>query len=89
LDSKVLTPDGFRLMRDIGVGNKVITPKGKIVKVTDIPFEGIEDTYRVTFTDDSYVDVSEGHKWRVSTGDWRKTQSPWRDKRTIELLQFH
>lgn len=87
LDSKVLTPYGFRLMKDVGIGDEVITPSGKASKIIDIPFEGFEDTYRITFSDGTFVDASEGHKWLVSTGDWNKTQSKWREKRTLELLQ--
>ena len=87
-DTLVITDKGRVKISEIGVGNKVLTPKGTFTPVTDIPFIGVEESYCLTFSNGAKVIASAGHKWFVSTGDWAKTATPFRTKRTNELLDF-
>ncbi len=86
LDSHVLTPHGFVAIKDIHIGASILMPDGSVSKVIEIPYTGIEPVYRITFSDNTYVDASINHKWLVTTGDWKKTTNIWREKRTFELL---
>lgn len=88
LDTKVMTDKGYVRIGDIKVGDNVFTPTGNTATVIDIPFVGDEDSYKLTFNDGTTVVASAGHEWRVSTSDWKKTNAPWRTKRTNELLDF-
>lgn len=86
LDAMVVTPRGRVPMGDLVVGDMVLTPKGEFSRVTDIPFDGVEDSYEIEFTNGQKVVASAGHKWSVGTADWGKTQTPWRTLRTIDMV---
>jgi hypothetical protein len=88
LDTLVHTPKGYRLLEDLKVGDVVFTHKGTPTLIVDIPFDGEEDSYEVTFEDGTTVVASAGHKWLVGTSDWRKTATPYRELRTVEMLDF-
>ena len=65
LDEKVLTPDGWKRMRDLSVGDYVIGSNGKKTKVTGVYYQGKRQAYRVTFTDNTSVICDEDHLWTV------------------------
>lgn len=88
LSTPVLTPIGFRPLKEIRVGDTVFTRHGEPTKVVDIPFEGKEESYRIQFSDDTFITASAGHKWLVGTSDWRKTKNEFRVKRTKDLLDY-
>lgn len=67
LYSKVLTPDGWTTMGEIEVGDEVIASDGKACKVTAVFPQGLKDTYRVWFSDDTYADCAGDHLWSVQT----------------------
>lgn len=88
LDTLVVTPHGYRFLSDISIGDLVFTRSGLPTKVVDIPFDGLEESYEIAFSDNTKVIASAGHKWLVGTGDWRKTREPLRVKMTKDLLDF-
>lgn len=66
LDSQVLTPFGYRFLRDIKVGDTITSPTtGGMQKVEYLHPIGLFDFYRVKFRDGTYFDCSEGHLWQV------------------------
>jgi RecA/RadA recombinase len=65
-DSFVYTPDGPVRIGDIKVGDKVVTPDGSTALVDGVFPQGKLDIYRVHFCDDTYVDCSWDHLWRVN-----------------------
>lgn len=73
LDAKVLTPTGWKLMGDVGVGDSVIGKNGKATHVTGVYPQGELDIYRVEFTDGSTTECCGDHLWTVSTAlrKWR------------------
>ena len=71
LDSKVLTPKGWKEMRDIHEGDEVIGADGKSCNVLGVFPQGITDLYRVTFDDNTSVKCSGDHLWEVQTRDDR------------------
>lgn len=66
LDSQILTPFGYRALKDIKVGDIITSPTtGGMQKVIYLHPIGIFDFYRVKFRDGTYFDCSEGHLWQV------------------------
>ena len=75
LDSQVLTPYGYRKLRDLKVGNFITSPTtGGIQKVTYLHPIGLFDFYRVKFRDGTYFDCSEGHLWQLHVSRKGKTK---------------
>jgi len=67
LDSKVLTPSGWKLMGDIVVGDKVTTPKGKMSTVTGVFPQGKKQIHQITFHDGSSARCCDEHLWKCFT----------------------
>jgi len=66
LTAKVLTPNGWKLMGDIEVGDDVISSNGKPTKVLGVyPQDGDRDVYRVEFNDGSVTECDVDHLWSV------------------------
>lgn len=67
LYSKIYTPNGPITMGEIKIGQEICGVNGDIIKVTNIFPQGLKDCYRVTFTDNVFVDCCDEHLWKVST----------------------
>jgi superfamily II DNA or RNA helicase len=63
LTSKILTPTGWILNRDICVGSQVITPDNSISTVLGVYPQYPKQLYTVTFHDGSSVDCCVEHLW--------------------------
>lgn len=61
LTSKILTTSGFKLMKDIQIGDEVFTGSGNCGKVTGIYPQGVRPIYRITLQDRTFIDVSDEH----------------------------
>lgn len=73
LDTKVYTyPSGYKLMRDIQVGDLVYNKKGEPVKVTATYYHSNVEMYRFTFSDGASVDCCKDHLWEICTQDGYK-----------------
>ena len=62
---KVHTPEGIKEWKDINIGDRLFGTYGNITVVTDIPFDGIADTYRITLRDGRTVYASDDHLWNI------------------------
>lgn len=71
LTSKVLTPHGFKLMKDIKVGDKVIDPDGEESFVTGVFPQGSRDLYKIKLQDKSEAISCDQHLWKIQI-DGRK-----------------
>lgn len=65
MESKLYTPDGFILMKDVKVGDYVMGDDGKPTKVLAVYPQGEVDIYRVEFTDGSSVECCKEHLWAI------------------------
>lgn len=63
-DTPVLTRNGWKNHGDLVVGDEVIAPNGKFVKVTHIFPKDFADV-RCHFSDGTYIDCHENHEWVV------------------------
>lgn len=63
-DVPVLTSEGWKKHGELKVGDKVVSPNGKYVKVIHV-FPKDYANIRVHFADKTYVDVHENHEWLV------------------------
>lgn len=79
LDSDLLTPSGYIKMKDVKVGDYVYSDDGKSYMVNGVFPQGKKDIYRVTFSDNTYVDCSDDHLWNVITmSDYSKKNNNYR-----------
>ena len=83
LYSKVLTPNGFVPMKDIKVGDTVISGTGNYSKVCGVYPQGKKPIYEITFDDGSKCRCSDQHLWTVQTRQDRLNNN----YRTVELSE--
>ena len=74
LDTKILTPEGWRTMGDMRVGSQVMGPDGRARCVVGVKDCGAHHTYRVTFSDGTSTKCSPNHLWTVEQV-WGKRQT--------------
>lgn len=67
LNTKIITPDGYKLMGDLKIGDKVIGEDGKPHKVTGIFPQGKKETYEITFVDGRKTKCCKEHLWKITT----------------------
>lgn len=65
LESKVLTPTGWRRFGDLVVGDQVIGSDGSPTTVTGVYPQGIKPVYEVTTSDGATTECCEEHLWTV------------------------
>lgn len=78
LDSKILTPSGWKRMGDMRVGDKVLAHDGTPSEVVGVYPQGSKKMYRVTFHDGASTECCGEHLWRVE--NTRKARSERRAK---------
>lgn len=85
LDEPVLTPQGWRPMGSLQVGNRVIGSSGRATRICGVFPQEIEPVYRVTFSDGSWTRCSGDHLWQVTTAykRWRGLQPVVRTTRDL------
>ena len=66
LDCKVYTKDGYKLIGDIKVGDKVITPNNDEAEVIQLHPQGKIPTYEIELDDGRKTRCSAQHLWKVS-----------------------
>ncbi len=65
IDTPIPTPDGWKLMGELVVGDCVYDHAGQPTKVTRISEPYREKRWRVRFSDGSFVDCHPDHQWAV------------------------
>ena len=86
LDSRILTPTGWRAMGNIEVGDEVIGSDGKAVEVTGVFPQGKKKVYRLTMTDGSSAVACAEHLWAVRTASDKRRDKPLRVLETQEMM---
>ena len=85
LDAKVLTPDGWRRMGELRVGDELASIDGAPSFVAGVYPQGRRQVYRITFADGRSTECCAEHLWRVSYRDWEEPRV-LSTERLIEML---
>jgi phosphate starvation-inducible PhoH-like protein len=86
LFTKVLTPNGFRPIGDLRVGDLVIGSDGRPTEVLGVYPQGFKEIYRVYTHDGSSTLASGDHLWSVYTRSDRCRGKPARVLETKEMI---
>ncbi len=82
----VLTPDGWRPIGELEVGDLVIGSNGEPTPVIGVYPQGEQKIYRLYSQDGASVLASEDHLWTVRTRDDGGRGKPWRVLQTKEMI---
>ena len=85
LDAKVLTPNGWRTMGSLRVGDRVIGADGKPCAVLGVFEQGERDIYRVTMDDGGATECCDEHLWHTRTRADRRGKMPGGVRSTAEM----
>jgi phosphate starvation-inducible protein PhoH and related proteins len=85
-DTPVLTPEGFRAIGSLEVGDLVIGSNGEPTPVIGVYPQGEKDIYRLTTQDGASTLCSGDHLWAVITRDDRRRGKPYRVLETREMI---
>jgi replicative DNA helicase len=69
LDTRIITPTGYKEMKNINIGDEVIDENGDVCHVKAIFPQGKKHVYRVVFEDGTYVNCCSEHLWKFKTKD--------------------
>ena len=86
LHTPVLTPDGFRPIGELQVGDLVVGSNGEPTPVLGVYPQGPKKIYRVTTQDGATTLCSEDHLWAVRTPRDRRGGASWRVVETKQML---
>lgn len=67
LSSMILTPFGWKKMKDLKVGDEVFAYDGTITKILNIFPQGIKDVYEIQFNDGARAHSCKDHLWFTQT----------------------
>ena len=84
--TNVLTPDGWRPIGDLRVGDLVIGSNGEPTPVLGVYPQGGKDVYRVTAQDGSWTLCCGEHLWTVRTASDKRRGKPWRVLETQDMI---
>ena len=87
LDTRLITPEGDKLMGDIRMGDKVIGCDGKPHTVIGIYPQGMKDVYELTFSDGTKTKCCKEHLWTVSTRTRRNHNRGYTVMELSEILK--
>lgn len=86
LDSLLLTPNGWRKMGDVKIGDEVVGSDGKATEVIGVFPQGKRKIYRLTMTDGSSAIACAEHLWQVKTLEDKRRDKPARVLETQEMI---
>lgn len=85
-DWPVATPDGWRPISELAIGDSVIGSNGRAITVTGVYEQGVRPLVQVTFTDGATTICDEDHLWSVNTKGRRHRGLPWRVLTTKQIV---
>ncbi|MGW1429503.1 PhoH family protein [Streptomyces sp. NPDC002431] len=84
--TNVLTPDGWRPIGELQVGDLVIGSDGEPTPVLGVYPQGERDIYRVSAQDGSWTLCCGEHLWTVRTASDKRRDRPWRVMETQDMI---
>lgn len=67
LDARILTPNGYKMMGEMQVGDEVIGRDGKPYKVSGVFPQGMRPIYKVSFSNGTSCECDIEHLWSVNS----------------------
>ena len=86
VDTKIMTPSGYRQMGDLRIGDRVVGADGKATNVTGVFPQGIRPAYAVTFSDGVSVICDGDHLWSVRTKAHKHRNESYRPMTTKQIM---
>ena len=86
LETPVLTPDGWRPIGSLTVGDLVVGSNGEPTPVLGVYPQGEKDIYRVTAQDGASTLASDDHLWAVKTRYDERRGKPFRVLKTSDMV---
>lgn len=87
LSSQILTPQGWKKMGDLAVGDEVIGSNGTPTKVLEIYPQGKKTIYRITTSDKASTLACEEHLWAVKTPSDKRRNKDFRILETRQMRE--
>ena len=87
LDTPILTSTGWKLLKDIQIGEELFDEKGQICHVTNIFDHKQKNMYKVTFGDKKSVICCDEHLWTVYTRNSLKSKNVYRTLQLKDLMK--
>lgn len=81
----ILTPNGYRLIEDLHVGDRVISSDGMSAIITGVHDRGTLPVNRVTFNDGTSVLVDDEHLWKTRNKNANRRGSDYKVLDTITM----
>jgi hypothetical protein len=72
IDSKIYTPKGPIIAKDVQLGDEVCAPDGTVTKITGVFPQGVKRLFRLTFSDGRSVDAGLEHQWKAAS-TWKSS----------------
>jgi phosphate starvation-inducible PhoH-like protein len=85
LGSKIITPNGFKLMKDIEVGDDVASESG-FAKVIGVYPQGKKQVYSIVFSDGSSTECCEDHLWLTQSLSEKRHNKNFSVKSTKDII---
>lgn len=82
---------GYKRMGDLVKWDKIFDINGEACYVTDIPFDGIEESYRIVFDDGTSIVAGDSHIWVARSGRDRfqkKGPKDWSEYTTRQMFEI-
>lgn len=87
--TNILTPNGWKKVEDLSVGDNVIGSSGRAIKITGVNHRGILPVFKVSFNDGSSVRVDGDHLWSVQQRSaYNRGSTTWHVKETRDLSKI-
>lgn len=71
LDMKIYTKNGLKNFGELTLNDEVFGSDGKLQKIEAIYPQGIKDCYKITFSDNSFIECCDEHLWTLYYGVYR------------------
>lgn len=85
INSKILTPTGWKTFKNLKIGDEIINSNGTISHVKGIYPQGIKKIYKVLFTDNSSTLCCDDHLWNIQTASQRARNDKFNTKNLKEF----
>lgn len=89
ITEQILTPNGFKPLGDLIVGDVIYGADGKktnIKYITETMYDKV--MYEIKFDNGETIIACEDHLWNISTSSWQRSKSKTRTKSTKEIIKI-